>query len=155
MKLMGVGFELVFGRPTLALGSAFVHQTKRLQTTKTKRIKQKQKAKWAAGIKEQVVTMLESHTRQIDTIDNISNETSQKRTTKWTQNRSPALGRPAIKLLGGFNWIAVDRPSPLVLPWFLRHFVVWFAWKIPSSYKKYNYINIKEMYLKILFFRTT
>ena len=26
-----------------------------------------------------------------------------------------------------------DQPSPLVLPWLLRHLVVWFAWKIPNS----------------------
>ena len=26
-----------------------------------------------------------------------------------------------------------DCTSPLVLPWFLRHLVVWFAWKIPNS----------------------
>ena len=52
------------------------------------------------------------------------------------QNRRAALGRPAMKLLGGgsywgvgwgFNWFAVDQPSPLVLLWFLRHLVVWFA----------------------------
>ena len=45
--------------------------------------------------------MLESHTREIDTI-NCSNETSKdkKRTTVRRQNRSAALGRPAIKLLG-------------------------------------------------------
>ena len=56
-----------------------------------------------------------------------------KRTTMKNQNRSAALGRPAMKLLGGLNWYAVDQPSPLVLPWFLRHLVVWFAWKIPNS----------------------
>ena len=49
------------------------------------------------------------------------------------QNRRAALGRPAIKLLGGFSYVAVDQPSPLVLPWFLRHLVIRFAWKIPSS----------------------
>ena len=65
----GVGLELVYGRPTLTLGSALVHQTKQLQTTKTKRIKHKQKAKRAAVVEGQVATMLKSHTRQIDTID--------------------------------------------------------------------------------------
>ena len=34
------------------------------------------------------------------------------------QNRRAALGRPAMKLLGGFNQFAVDQPSPLVLPKF-------------------------------------
>ena len=52
-------------------------------------------------------------------------------------NNAPHLkSRPAMKLLeggggGGFYEFAVDQPSPLVLPWFLRHLVVWFAWKIP------------------------
>ena len=59
------GLELVCGRPILALGFALVHQTKQLLTTK--RIKQKQKAKQAAGIEGQVATMLESHTRETDT----------------------------------------------------------------------------------------
>ena len=48
------GFELVCGRPTLALASALVHQTKQLRTTKTKRIKYKREAKRAAGIEGQV-----------------------------------------------------------------------------------------------------
>ena len=58
------GLELVCGRPTLALGSALVHQTKQQRTTKIKQIKHKQKAKRAAGIEGQVATMLKSHTRQ-------------------------------------------------------------------------------------------
>ena len=45
---------------SLAIASALVHQTKQVQTTKTKRLKHKQKAKRAAGIEEQVATMLES-----------------------------------------------------------------------------------------------
>ena len=49
------------------------------------------------------------------------------------QNRRAALGRPAIKFLGGFTLFAVDQPLPLVLPWFIRHLVVRFAWQIPSS----------------------
>ena len=65
----GAVLERVCGRPTLALDSAFVHQTKKLQTTKTKRIKYKRNAKRAASIEGQVATMLESYTRQIDTID--------------------------------------------------------------------------------------
>ena len=66
-----LGLELVCGRPTLALGSALVYQTKQLWTTKKKpkRIKHKQKAKRAAGIEGQVATMLISHTVQIDTTD--------------------------------------------------------------------------------------
>ena len=63
------GLGLVRDRPTLALGSASVHQTKQLRTTKTKRIKHKQKAKQAAGNEGQMGTMLESHTRQTDRID--------------------------------------------------------------------------------------
>ena len=47
------------------------------------------------------------------------------------QNRSAALGRTALKLLGGFNQFAVDQPSPLVLPWFFGHLVVRFV--LPSS----------------------
>ena len=63
-----MGIERVCGRPTLAFGSALVHQTKHLQITNTKRIKHKQKkTKRAVGIEGQVATMLESHTRQIDT----------------------------------------------------------------------------------------
>ena len=37
-----------------------------------------------------------------------------KRTTMKNQNRSAALGRPAMKLLGGFNLFAVDQP---ILVW--------------------------------------
>ena len=65
----GGGLELVCGRPNVALGLAFLHQTKQLETAKTIRIKRKQKAKRAAGTEGQVDTMLNSHTRQIDTID--------------------------------------------------------------------------------------
>ena len=49
--------------------------------------------------------MLESRTRQTDTIETtVSNKTSQvneKRTIKKIQNRSAALGWPAMKLLEG------------------------------------------------------
>ena len=51
--------ELVCGRPTLALASALVHQTKQLRTTKPKQIKHKREAKRAAGIEGQVASMLE------------------------------------------------------------------------------------------------
>ena len=53
------------GRPTFALDSALVRQTKQLQT-KYKGIKHKRKANRAASIEGQVATMLESYTRQID-----------------------------------------------------------------------------------------
>ena len=58
MKLpgRGLGLELVFGRPTLALDSAMDHQIKH-KKNKTK--KHKQKAKRAAGIEGQVATMLD------------------------------------------------------------------------------------------------
>ena len=63
-----------------------------------------------------------------------------KRTTMKNRNRIAALGRPAMKLLGGGGGgggastnFSVDQPLPLVLPRFLRHLVVWFAWKIPNS----------------------
>ena len=62
----------------------------------------------------------------------INNGSSHLKSPK-NQNRRAALGWPAIKLLRSFNQFAVDQPSPLVLPWFLRHLVVRFAWKIPSS----------------------
>ena len=67
MKLLGVGgVELVCGQPTLALGSALVHQTVTTNNKKNE-IKHTQKARWAAGIEGQEATMLKSHTRQIDT----------------------------------------------------------------------------------------
>ena len=33
------------------------------------------------------------------------------------QNRRAALGRPAMKLLGGLNYFSVNQPSPLILLW--------------------------------------
>ena len=68
----------------------------------------------------------------------INNGTSHLKSLK-SQNRRAAFGRPAIKLLGwgggggGGNYFAVDQPSPVVLPWFLRHLVFRFARKIPNS----------------------
>ena len=62
----------------------------------------------------------------------INNNTPHLKSPK-NQNGRATLGRPAMKLLGGFNKFAVDQPSPLVLLWVLRHFIVWLAWKIPSS----------------------
>ena len=66
IKITG-GLELVYGRPTLALASVLVPQIQKLRTRKTKRIQHKRKAKWAAGIGGQVASMLELHTRQVDT----------------------------------------------------------------------------------------
>ena len=58
-------------------------------------------------------------------------------------NRSAALGRPAMKLLWGFNWFAVDQPSALAQPRFLRNLVFRFAWEIilALSYGKGNQIH--------------
>ena len=67
----------------------------------------------------------------------INNGTPHLKSPK-NQSRIAALGRPAIKLLGGFNWFAIDQPSPFVLLWFLRHLVVRFAWRIPSSQMHYR-----------------
>ena len=49
-----------------------------LRTRKTKGIKHKRETKRAAGIGGQVATMLELHTRQVDTVDT----TAVKRTRK-------------------------------------------------------------------------
>ena len=90
----GRGLEIGCGRTTLALGYALVHQTKQLRTTKSKQIKQKQKAKRTAGIEAQMATMLKSHTRQINTQDTTAMKRARKkRTNKRRQNRSAALGR--------------------------------------------------------------
>ena len=60
---------------------------KQLRTSKTKRIKRKQKAKRAAGIEGQVTTMLESRTRQIDTIDTKAMKRARKNKKKEEQLR--------------------------------------------------------------------
>ena len=49
------------------------------------------------------------------------------------QNKEAALGRPAIKITGGLQLVWGRPTLALNLPWFLRHLVVWFAWKIPTS----------------------
>ena len=85
----GGGLELVCGRPTLALGSALVHQTKQLRTTNTKRIKHNQIAKREAGIEGQVATMLKSHTRQIDTTDTTAMKRGRKKGTKNKRPKRP------------------------------------------------------------------
>ena len=50
------------------------------------------------------------------------------------------LGTASNEITGGGGaggWggasTSLRSTSPLVLPWFLRHLVVWFAWKIPNS----------------------
>ena len=58
------------------------------------------------------------------TISKITKEPKQKRRLGTASNKNWE---------GGFNLFAVDQPSPLVLPWFLRHLVVRFACKIPNS----------------------
>ena len=50
---------------------------------------------------------------------------------------------------GGFNLFAVDQTSPLVLPWFLRHLVFWFAWKIPNSIQLLLQLKIHTLYAKL------
>ena len=107
------GLELVCGRTTLSLVYALVHQTKQLRTTKTKRTKYKQKAKRTAGVEGQVATMQKSDTRQIDTAAMKrarKKMKKKKRTTKRRQNRSAAVGRPAMKSLGG-GTSACFRPT--------------------------------------------
>ena len=58
--------------------------------------------------------MLESHTREIDTIDTAAiiraRKKMEKRTTVRRQNRSAALGRPAMKLLGELQ-LGCGRPT--------------------------------------------
>ena len=68
----------------------------------------------------QVATMLVYH-KQMD-----------KRTTMKSQNRSAALGRPAMKLLG-VGGIVCGRPSLALSSALATQTVVRFAWKIPSS----------------------
>ena len=98
------GLELVCGRPTLALSSALVLQkktTKKLTNKQKQNEQNKTKSKAGSWIEGQVATMLESHARQ--TQQQWNEQCKKKRTTKRRQNRSAALGRPAMKLLGGFN----------------------------------------------------
>ena len=60
------------------------------------------------------------------------------------QNRRGAPGRPAMKLLEGFNQPAVDQPSPLTLPWFHRHPAVRPARKTPSHHLRNREIKMKS-----------
>ena len=78
----GKALELVCGPPTIALDSSLVHQTKQPQITKAKGIKHKQKAKRAADIEGQVTTMLESYTRQLDTIETTTIKRTRKKMKK-------------------------------------------------------------------------
>ena len=66
------------GRPTLALLLLwFTRQT--TMNNKSKLIKHKRKAKRAAGIEGQMASMLESHTRQIATIDTTAIKRARKK----------------------------------------------------------------------------
>ena len=77
--------------------------------------------------------MLESHTRQTDTIDKTAIKRARKKMKKIKKNNyeekkqkcRAALGRLAMKSLGVFNSFVVDQPSKLVLLCFLRNIVVW------------------------------
>ena len=60
------------------------------------------KSKAGSWIEGQVATMLKLHTKRIDKTDTTMKRAN-KRTTKRRQNRIAALGRPVMKLLGGFN----------------------------------------------------
>ena len=101
IKITG-GLELVCGRPTLALSAAFGSPDK---TSTNNKNKTQTKSKAGSWIEGQVATILKIHTRQIDTTNTTTMKRAKifKRTTKRRQNRIAALGRPAIKLLGGFN----------------------------------------------------
>ena len=48
------------------------------------------------------------------------------------------LGTASYGITGGFNLFAVDQPSPLVQPSFLRHSVVRFRSKKPSELTQYS-----------------
>ena len=103
-------FEPVCGRPTLAVDSALVHRTKQLQTTKNKTNKtQTKKQSEQLVLKCRFATMPESYSRQIDTttINRTINLIIiiKKRTNTRRQNRSAALGRTVMKLLGGIQLV--------------------------------------------------
>ena len=48
----------------------------------------------------------------------INNNAPHLKSSKSTEE--PPWDGQQMKLLGSFNWFAVDQPSPLVLPWFIR-----------------------------------
>ena len=138
------GVELVCGRPTFALDSALVHQ-KHLRRTKPNEVNTNRKKGWQlTSIKGQVATMLKSHTSETHTIAATTmKRTRKKRTTKRRQKVTTSiitkepkqkchLGTASNEITAGGGGgaatsFAVDQPSPLVLPWFLRHLVVRFA----------------------------
>ena len=92
----GGGLEPVCGRPTIALCSALVHQKKTATSSKTLGMKRKQKAKRAAGIEGQVATMmLESHTRQIDTLDTTTTKRARKK--KVRKSFAPGVIHPRTR----------------------------------------------------------
>ena len=77
IKLLGGGgawTSLRSANPWFSFGSP---NKKNIRTAQKKRIEHKQKAKRAAGIEGQVLTMLKSHTRQIEKNRHNSNGTSQ------------------------------------------------------------------------------
>ena len=71
-------------------------------TSTNNKNKTQTKSKAGSWIEGQVATMLKLHTRQIDKTDTTM-QRANKRTSERRQNRIAALGRPAMKLLGGFN----------------------------------------------------
>ena len=105
IKITG-GLELVCGRPTLALSSALVHRRNNFeqqkQNEKSTSKKQSGQLDWRTGGHNA------RNTCKTDT-------TAMKRAMKINkikrrQSRSAALGRPAIKLLGGLQLVCC-RPT--------------------------------------------
>ena len=86
---------------------------------KIKKNKHKRKAKRAAGFEWQVATMVGLHTRLIDTTDTTTMKRARikmkKKITKRRQNKSAALGRPAMKIRewgrGGGLQLVCGRPT--------------------------------------------
>ena len=78
----------------------------------------------------------------------MNNDKSHLKSPK-NQNRRAALGRPAIKLLGGrgegggFNCSAVEQLSPLVLPWFISKTV---TTKTPHCKTRSNHSKLPNIY---------
>ena len=60
--------------------------------------------------------MLESYTRQIDTIDTTTIKRIRKKTVKRTKkNRIAAFGRPAMKVLGSLISLRSTNPRPALV----------------------------------------
>ena len=109
IKITG-GLEPVCGRPTLALASALVHPVQQLGTRKTKQIRHKRKAKWAAGIGGQVATMLELHTRQIDTTTIKRARKKTKKSNLEETKQKCRLGTASKEITGGLQLVC-GRPT--------------------------------------------